>query len=158
METEVKRLDFPWNRQIFFLIVTLELVFPFIFKSHKSSHRRCFVKKGALRNFAKLTGKHLIQSLFLNEVTDRPEAGNFIKREALALVFFCEFCNFSKNTFLQNTSGRLLLVSTYCTIQIHTESELTRVTTMALNSQHKHYYRFELWFFSCFSFFSFGSN
>ena len=25
----------------------------------RSSHRRCFVKKGALRNFAKFTGKHL---------------------------------------------------------------------------------------------------
>ena len=25
----------------------------------KSSHRKCSVKKGALRNFAKFTGKHL---------------------------------------------------------------------------------------------------
>ena len=34
---------------------------------------------------------------------------NFIKTETLAQVFSCEFCEISKNTFLQNTSGRLLL-------------------------------------------------
>ena len=34
---------------------------------------------------------------------------NFIKKGALAQVFSCEFCEMSKNTFLQNTSGRLLL-------------------------------------------------
>ena len=33
-----------------------------------SSHQRCSVKKGALRNFAKFTGKHLCQSLFFNKV------------------------------------------------------------------------------------------
>ena len=29
---------------------------------------RCSVKNGALRNFAKFTGKHLCQSLFFNKV------------------------------------------------------------------------------------------
>ena len=28
------------------------------------------------------------------------------KKEALAQVFYCEFCEISKNTCLQNTSGR----------------------------------------------------
>ena len=38
------------------------------------------------------------------------EACNFIKKETLAQVFSCEFCEISRNTFfLQNTSGRLLL-------------------------------------------------
>ena len=55
--------------------------------SFRSSHRRCSVRKGILRNFTKFTGKHLGQSLF----------------------FSCEFCEISKNTFLQNTSERLLL-------------------------------------------------
>ena len=31
------------------------------------------------------------------------------KKETLAQVFFCEFCEISRNTFLQNISGRLLL-------------------------------------------------
>ena len=34
----------------------------------RSSHRRYSVRKGVLRNFAKFTGKHLCQSLFLNKV------------------------------------------------------------------------------------------
>ena len=52
----------------------------------RSSHRRCSVKRGVLRNFAKLTGKHLCQSLF-------------IKKETLAQMFFCEFYEISKRTF-----------------------------------------------------------
>ena len=35
----------------------------------RSSHWRCSVRKGALRNFAKFTGRHLCQSLFFNKVT-----------------------------------------------------------------------------------------
>ena len=34
----------------------------------KSSHQRCSIKKGVLRNFAKFTGKHLCQSLFFNKI------------------------------------------------------------------------------------------
>ena len=34
----------------------------------RSSHRRCSVRKGVLRNFAKFTGKHLCQSLFFYKV------------------------------------------------------------------------------------------
>ena len=30
----------------------------------RGSHRRCTVRKGVLRKFAKFTGKHLCQSLF----------------------------------------------------------------------------------------------
>ena len=67
----------------------------------RSSHRRCSVRKGVLRNFAKFTGKHLCQSLFFNKVAGpRPQACSFIKKETLAQVFSCEFCEISKNTFL----------------------------------------------------------
>ena len=63
-----------------------------------------FCKKDILRNFAKLTGKHLCQSLFFDIVAGmRPEACNFIKKGTLAQVFSCEFCEFSKKTFLQRT-------------------------------------------------------
>ena len=37
------------------------------FKIGRSSHRRCSIKKGALKNFAKVTGKNLCQSLFINK-------------------------------------------------------------------------------------------
>ena len=52
----------------------------------KSSRPETFCKKDALKNLAKFTGKHLCQSLFL-------------KKETLAQVFFCEFCEIFKNTF-----------------------------------------------------------
>ena len=35
----------------------------------KAVEQRCSIKKGVFRNFAKLTGKHLYQSLFFNKVT-----------------------------------------------------------------------------------------
>ena len=57
-----------------------------------------FCKKGFLRNFTKFAGKHKCQS----------QACNFIKKENLARVFSCEFCDISQNTFSQNTSGQLL--------------------------------------------------
>ena len=65
-----------------------------------------FYEKGFLRNFTKFTGKqHLCQILFFNKDT----LAKFIIKETLAQVFFCKFYEISKNTFLQNTSGRLLL-------------------------------------------------
>ena len=36
--------------------------------TERSSHQRCSMRKGVLRNFAKFTGKHLCHSLFLNKV------------------------------------------------------------------------------------------
>ena len=38
------------------------------FSSFRSSHWRCSVWNGILKNFAKFTGKHLSQSLFLHKV------------------------------------------------------------------------------------------
>ena len=35
---------------------------------YRSSHQRCSMRKGVLRNFTKFTGKHLRQSLFFNKV------------------------------------------------------------------------------------------
>ena len=61
----------------------------------RSSRPEVLYKKGVLRNFAKFTGKHLCQSLFFNR--------NFIKKETLAQVFYCEFCEISKNTFSYGT-------------------------------------------------------
>ena len=47
------------------------------------------MKKGVLENFSKFTGKHLCSH----------QACNFIKKETLAQVFSCEFCEIFKNTF-----------------------------------------------------------
>ena len=58
-----------------------------------SGHRMCSIKKGVFQNFTKFTGK----------TCARPE------KETLAHVFSSAFCEIFKNTFLQNTSERLLL-------------------------------------------------
>ena len=57
------------------------------------------LKKDVLRNFAKFTGKHLCQSLF-------------IKKETLAHMFSCQFRNISKNTFYYKQLRWLLLCLT----------------------------------------------
>ena len=53
---------------------------------YRSSRPELFCKKGVLKNFGKFTGKLLYQSLF-----------------TLALVFSCEFCEISKNSFSYRT-------------------------------------------------------
>ena len=56
------------------------------YSSFRSSHRRCSVKKGVLRNFAKFTGKHLCQRLFFDKVAGlRPET--LLKRVSGTSVF-----------------------------------------------------------------------
>ena len=51
-----------------------------------------------LKTFAKLTGKHLRQSLFFNKVAGA--ACNFMKKVTLAQVFPCQFCEIFRNNFL----------------------------------------------------------
>ena len=63
----------------------------------RSSRPEVFCKKGVLRNFTKFTGKHLCQSLFFN------------KRETLAQVFSCEFCETLRTPFFIEPLWWLLL-------------------------------------------------
>ena len=74
-------------------------------ETHRSSHRRCFVKNGVLRNLAKFTGKHLYQRHFLIKL----QACNFIKQSLWQKCFPVNFAKFLTKAFLQKTSGRLLL-------------------------------------------------
>ena len=62
----------------------------------RCSRSEVFCKNSVLKNFAKFTWKHLCQSLFFNKVAG--DACNFIKKETLALVLSCEFCEIFKNT------------------------------------------------------------
>ena len=41
----------------------------------------------------------VVSEIFIKARKLRPEACNFIKKEALAQVFSCEFCEIFKNTF-----------------------------------------------------------
>ena len=58
-----------------------------------------FYKKVGLINFTKFTGKHLCQNLFFSKVADLILATLF-KKEALAQVVSCEFCEIFQNSFL----------------------------------------------------------
>ena len=97
-------LSFPF--EAIFISWFFEDIINFKINISRSSHQKCSINKSVLRNFTKFTGNHLCQSLFFNKVA---RACNFIKKETLAQVFSCEFCEILKNTFLHNTSGRLLL-------------------------------------------------
>ena len=58
--------------------------------AHKKQPPEVFCEKRCSQKFRKIHRKHLCQ---------RPEACNFIKKEALAQVLCCEFCEISKNTY-----------------------------------------------------------
>ena len=68
----------------------------------RSSHQRCSVMKGILRNFAKFTGKHLCQGLFFNQVVGLGPAALLKKR----LWHRCFPVNFAK--FLRTPFYRIL--------------------------------------------------
>ena len=61
------------------------------FPSFSSNHRRCFVRKGVLRNFAKFTGKHLWQSLFLIKLHLQAEGAGSDLSRAFFLAISCLF-------------------------------------------------------------------
>ena len=72
-----------------FFILVLNLLFTGISSTFRTEPR----PKGALKNFAKLTGKQQCQSTFFNKKL----------KETLAQVYFVEFCEISKNTFFYRT-------------------------------------------------------
>ena len=85
---------------------------------YRSSHHRCSVNKGVLRNFAKLTGKYLFQVLFFSKVAGLMSA-TLLKKRLWHRCFPVNFAKFLRTSFSQNTSGRLLLILLtdiwYCT-------------------------------------------
>ena len=65
---------------------------------NRSSHQRCSIEIGVLKNFTKFTGKRLWQSLFL-----------ILKKRLWHRCFPVNFVKFLRAPHLQNTSGGLLL-------------------------------------------------
>ena len=76
---------------------------------NRSSHQRCSIKKGVLRNFAKFLRKRLCQSLFFNKVAGL-RAAILLKKRLWHTCFPMNFAKFQTAPFLQNTSWRLLLM------------------------------------------------
>ena len=78
-----------------FCRLKIESFFSAVFRS---SHWRCSVRKGVIRNFAKFTGKHKCQSLFLITLQARPAT---LLKKRLAHVFPANFAKFLRTLFLQ---------------------------------------------------------
>ena len=57
--------------------------------------------RGVLRNFVKLTGKHLCQSLFSNKL--QVSGLQLYQKRNFSTGVSCEFCEISKNTFFYKT-------------------------------------------------------
>ena len=57
-----------------------------------------FNEKEVLKNFAKLTGKHLCQSLIFNKAADLRPATLFLKKSPTR-VFSCQFKDIIENAF-----------------------------------------------------------
>ena len=64
--------------------------------SFRSSHQRCSIQKGVLRNFTKFAGKHQCQSLFFNEVAGLKL---YWKRDSGTSVYLWILWNFQKFLF-----------------------------------------------------------
>ena len=74
----------------------------------RSSHQRCSIKKGILRNSPKVTSKHLCQILFFNKVAGLRPA-TLLQKRLWRRCFPVIFVKFLRTYFLHNTSGWLLL-------------------------------------------------
>ena len=83
--------------------IPVKLVLGVVITTSRSSHQRCSIRKGVLRNFAKFTGKHLCQSLFFNEVAVLRHA-TFLKKGLWRRCFPVNFKKILRTLFLQNTS------------------------------------------------------
>ena len=68
-----------------------------------------FREKGVLRNFAKLTGKHLCQVVFFNKVAG-PERAALLKKRLRHSYFPVNFAKFLRASFLTKSLWWLLLI------------------------------------------------
>ena len=96
--------------QFFLVFITVKFsVLLWKIKIYQQQPQKVFFKKGVLRNFAKLTGKRLCQSLFFDKVVG---PATLLKKRLWQRCFPVIFAKFLKTPFSQNTSGRLLLDNT----------------------------------------------
>ena len=101
---------------------------------YRSSHRRCSVRKGVLRNFAKFTEKHLYQSLFFNKFAG---PATLLKKRLWRRCFPVNVTKFLRTPFLQNTSGRLLRTISFKEKKSSIEREVKYVTEKLAESAAK---------------------
>ena len=84
------------------LIISYHSGTEFLKKTYRSSRPEVFRKKGALRNFAKFTGKHLWQRLFFNKVAGLRPA-TLLKKSLWHRCFPVNFVKFLRTPFFYRT-------------------------------------------------------
>ena len=101
----------------------------------RSSCPEAFYKKGAPRNFAKFTGQHLCQRLFLNKVAERlffkfwHRPATLSKKSLWHRRFPVNFAKFLRTPFLQNSSG-----GCFCKLQVNEKNSFTHTPSCILPS------------------------
>ena len=83
----------------------------------RSSLPEVFCKKGVLRNFAKLAGKHLCQSLFFNKVAGLSFA-TLLKERLWHWFFPVNFAKVVRTPFLKEPLRWLLLIKGRLTLKV----------------------------------------
>ena len=86
-----------FSQRLHYSFIFFFLIF---FVANRSILPEVFCKKGVLKNFTKFTGKNLYQRPFLKKLQ---APATLLKKESLAQVFSCEFCETFKNTFFYRT-------------------------------------------------------
>ena len=104
--------EHSWRWRLSILFPVLSIIVSVIIDSYiwnKIRKKRCSMKKGVPKTFAKFTGKHLCQSLFFNKASGlRPAT---LKKRIWQRCFPVKFAKFLRTSSLDSTSGRLLLSS-----------------------------------------------
>ena len=84
----------------------------------RSSHQKCSIKKGVLRNFAKFTGKYLCQSLFFNKIAGLGPA-TLLKKRLWHRCFPVNFAKFLRTPFLTEHLWTTVSVNDVTTLKVH---------------------------------------
>ena len=95
---------FMFSCQHFKLCKRNKLILHFLekIKTDAVAQKCSLIKKCVLRNFAKFTGKHLCQSIFLSKVAGLRSATS-LKKRLWDRCFHVNFCEISKYTFSYRT-------------------------------------------------------
>ena len=104
----------------------------------RSSHQRCSIKKGILRNFTKFTGKHLCQSLFFDKV------GCFWKQTGAGFWILLIFLNLkSVRTCFIVVASRMILLEKVIKACLHLSKDMLKWNLCSSHiSGHGFYNRF----------------
>ena len=76
----------------------------------RSSHQKCSIKEGVIRNFVKFTGKHMCQSIFFNKVAGLRYA-TLLKKRLWDMCFLVNIAKFLRTLFYRIRLGDCFCIS-----------------------------------------------